>query len=81
MSMWLDCVLHWATVLSAENRPEDDAVLVRALKAAGAIVFAKTTMPVTGMVFIFLLSQEPLLTSLAGVRDNKQSFRPDEVWF
>jgi amidase len=38
----------------AENRPEVDAVLVKALKAAGAIVFVKTTMPVTGMVFILL---------------------------
>lgn len=33
----------------ADNIPSEDAVFVRALKAAGAIVFVKTTMPVTGM--------------------------------
>ncbi len=34
----------------ADNKPTEDAVLVKALRAAGAIVFVKTTMPVTGMV-------------------------------
>ncbi|OQV03841.1 hypothetical protein CLAIMM_08830 isoform 1 [Cladophialophora immunda] len=34
----------------AENRPEEDAVIVKVLKAAGGIIFVKTTMPVTGMV-------------------------------
>lgn len=33
----------------AENIPDEDAVFVKALKNAGAIVFVKTTMPVTGM--------------------------------
>ena len=33
----------------ANNVPAEDAVLVAALKAAGAIVIAKATMPVTGM--------------------------------
>ncbi|KAK6365144.1 hypothetical protein LTS17_011622 [Exophiala oligosperma] len=33
----------------ANNIPDEDAVLVKALKDAGAIVFVKTTMPVTGM--------------------------------
>ncbi|OAA60333.1 Amidase [Niveomyces insectorum RCEF 264] len=32
-----------------DNIPAEDAVLVKALKAAGAVVFVKTTMPVTGM--------------------------------
>ncbi|OAP57627.1 hypothetical protein AYL99_08365 [Fonsecaea erecta] len=34
----------------AENRPEEDAVITKVLKAAGGIIFVKTTMPVTGMV-------------------------------
>lgn len=34
----------------AENRPEKDALIVTALKKAGAIVFVKTTMPQTGMI-------------------------------
>ena len=33
----------------ADNLPEKDSVFVSALKDAGAIVFVKTTMPVTGM--------------------------------
>ena len=33
----------------ADNIPSEDAVLVKALKRAGAIIFVKTTMPVTGM--------------------------------
>lgn len=33
----------------ADNKPDEDAVFVEALKKAGAIVFVKTTMPVTGM--------------------------------
>lgn len=33
----------------ADNIPSEDSVLVKALKGAGAIVFVKTTMPVTGM--------------------------------
>jgi len=38
----------------ADNRPKEDSVLVKALKDAGAIVFVKTTMPVTGMVCFFI---------------------------
>ncbi|KIV80887.1 hypothetical protein PV11_08354 [Exophiala sideris] len=34
----------------AENIAQQDALIVRDLKAAGAIVFVKTTMPVTAMV-------------------------------
>jgi Asp-tRNA(Asn)/Glu-tRNA(Gln) amidotransferase A subunit family amidase len=34
----------------AQNVAKEDAVLVSALKRAGAIVFVKTTMPVTSMV-------------------------------
>ncbi|KAK4937079.1 hypothetical protein LTR10_022202 [Elasticomyces elasticus] len=33
----------------ADNVPNEDAVFVKALKRAGAIIFVKTTMPVTGM--------------------------------
>lgn len=33
----------------ADNIPDEDSVLVKGLKEAGAIVFVKTTMPVTGM--------------------------------
>lgn len=47
----------------AENRPEEDAVLVKALKAAGAIVFVKTTMPVTGMVFILPTYSDVVINS------------------
>ena len=40
----------------ADNIPDEDAVLVKALKNAGAIVFVKTTQPATGMVRVYCRS-------------------------
>lgn len=44
----------------ADNIPTEDAIVVKALKDAGAIVFVKTTMPVTGMASSLLLSRNSL---------------------
>jgi Asp-tRNA(Asn)/Glu-tRNA(Gln) amidotransferase A subunit family amidase len=36
----------------ADSKSDSDAIVVRALRKAGAIVYCKTTMPQTGMVTI-----------------------------
>ena len=49
----------------AERIAESDAVVVQALREAGAIIFVKTTMPQTGLVRLYTISPSNIITNFS----------------